>query len=404
MKRILFINRFFYPDHSATSQLLGDVCFFLAARGFDIHVLTSRQLYEDAARNLPAFEEIHGVQVHRVWTSKFGRSKLYLRSLDYLTFYLSTVLFCLFWLSSGDAVVAKTDPPMIGLVARVAAKFRGARLINWVQDLYPDAAVASGLKFVARIGPLLEVMRNISLRGAFLNVVIGDLMAKRLRGYGVAAGQIRVQPNWSDGAEIVPLGMDRNPLRRGWDLENKFIVGYSGNMGRLHEFSTILDAIGQLQHREDICFLFIGSGAQRGWMEAQVSSAGYRNVLFKPYQPQAQLINSLGLPDVHLVTLRPEFEGIVVPSKFYGIAAAGRATIYVGDRDGEVPGILAKAECGRTVAPGDGDGLVQAIVALEADRDLVAQMGSNARDYFMARFDKQVALSAWRDIAIAATA
>ena len=404
MKRILFINRFFYPDHSATSQMLGDVCFFLATQEFKIHVATSRQLYEDAAANLPSSEEIRGVQVHRIWSSRFGRRKLFLRALDYLTFYFSTARFCLVWLAPGDVVVAKTDPPMICLVARLAAKIKGARLVNWVQDLYPDAALALGMGPIARMGRLLEVLRNFSLRGAQLNVVIGNLMAERLRTHGVAAKRIRVQPNWADGAEIVPLSTALNPLRSEWALENKFVVGYSGNMGRVHEFATILGAIEQLQDRADICFLFIGGGAQRGWLEAQIKSGGYRNVLFKPYQPQEQLINSLGLPDVHLVSLRPELEGIVVPSKFYGIAAAGRATIFVGDLQGEIPGILGTAECGRTIEPGDIAGLVRTIVSLEADRGLTALLGANARNCFMARFDKQVALSAWRDIAHSITA
>lgn len=295
MPKVFFINRFFYPDHSATSQLLSDLCFFLADSGFDVHVITSRQRYEDPDAELPAQEVIRGVTVHRVWTSRFGRQKLHLRALDYLTFYLSAAWVCVLRLAPKDIVVAKTDPPMISVVAWAAARLKGARLVNWLQDLYPEVALALGMHRLRPFAGFLEAIRNLSLRGAQLNVVIGNSMGQRLGAERVTVGRIQVIHNWADGAAIVPCDRESNPLREAWGLVGKFVVGYSGNMGRVHEFETILGSIDRFRTRSDICFLFIGSGAQRQWLEERVATRGWTNVSFKRHTHRLVLAPDSGL-------------------------------------------------------------------------------------------------------------
>jgi glycosyltransferase involved in cell wall biosynthesis len=394
--KVVFVNRFFFPDHSATSQLLSDFCFFLANKGFEIHVVASQQLYEDPGARLSSEEDVFGVKVHRVWTSRFGRQRLFLRAIDYLTYYLATGWYLLNLASRNDIVVAKTDPPMISVVAWIIAGIKGARLVNWVQDLFPEVAYAIGGGKINRFGRMLGWLRNGSLRDASLNIAIGSKMAKRIAGFGVQDGKVQTVHNWADGGDISPCEKNANPLSKAWGLCGKFVVGYSGNMGRVHEFETILRAIDRLAGKSDIVFLFIGSGAKRSWLEAKCRS--WTNVLFKPYQPRDQLKFSLCVPDVHLVSLRPDMEGLIVPSKFYGIAAAGRPTIFVGDPDGEIPGILHSAECGVTVASGDATGLVRAIVMMKEDPTLSARMGHNARQAFERDYDKAVALPAWEQL------
>src|SRR4051812_23582 len=115
MKRIIFLNRFFFPDHSATSQILSDLAFHLAGKGRDVHVITSRQKYDEPGAELPASEKIHGVTVHRVRSSRFGRTMLVGRGVDYLTFYRSMMQVLGDLAQRGDIVVAKTDPPMLSI-------------------------------------------------------------------------------------------------------------------------------------------------------------------------------------------------------------------------------------------------------------------------------------------------
>ena len=152
MKRLFFLNRYFYPDHSATSQLFSDLAFHLAASGRRVHVITSQQRYDDPGSRLPAEETVNGVHVSRVPTTQFGRSGLAGRGLDYLSFYASAWRLLPKLLEQDDILVAMTDPPLVSIVAMRAAQRRGAHLVNWLQDIYPEVAVQLGIS-AARIDP-----------------------------------------------------------------------------------------------------------------------------------------------------------------------------------------------------------------------------------------------------------
>jgi hypothetical protein len=137
MARVIFVNRYFFPDHSATSQILSDLTFHLAATGHDVHVITSRQRYDDARAALPDSENINGVQVHRMASTRFGRAALSGRALDYLAFYRSVRRRLRAIARAGDIVVAKTDPPLLSVALASIARQRRAHLVNWLQDIYP---------------------------------------------------------------------------------------------------------------------------------------------------------------------------------------------------------------------------------------------------------------------------
>jgi glycosyltransferase involved in cell wall biosynthesis len=236
------------------------------------------------------------------------------------------------------------------------------------------------------------------------NVVLGTFMAQRLRDEGVRFDRITVIENWADGDIIQPVPKEDNPLVREWQLDGKFVLGYSGNMGQVHEFKTMLDAADLLMAAEEIVFLFIGDGAGRRWLEAEVAARGLTNVQFRPYQPSDRLRWSLSLPDVHLISLRPALEGLIVPSKFYGIAAAGRPVIYVGDPEGEIARILEREQCGWSFCIGDVDRLARRILALSHARQEVTEAGLRARRAFDRQYARAHALQNWRSLLEAVSA
>ena len=398
--RVIFLNRYFYPDHSATSQMLSDLAFFMAAAGHEVCVVTGCQRYDDAAANLPERERIDGVEVQRVRTTRFGRDKLFGRALDYATFYLAAGWRLWRIARAGDVIVAKTDPPLISVVASVVARRRGARLVNWVQDVFPEVAEALGVRALS--GPqagLLRRLRNAAFRSAAANVVLSERMAAVVARAGAPAGRIRVIPNWADMEAIRPVAAANNPLRRDWELAGKFVVCYSGNMGRVHEFGTILDAAQLLSTREaTIAFLFIGGGAQRGTIDDEVRRRGLANVQFRPYQDRTGLSFSLGVGDVHLVSQRPEVEGFVFPSKLYGILAAGRPLVFIGDAQGEIGALVERERIGVALRQGDAAGLADQLVRLAGDAALREAMGARARALLCGRYDKRIAFKAWLEL------
>jgi glycosyltransferase involved in cell wall biosynthesis len=167
-------------------------------------------------------------------------------------------------------------------------------------------------------------------------------------------------------------------------------------MGRAHEFKTILDAAEALKAAEEIVFLFIGDGNARGWLGAEVARRGLTNVQFRPYQDADRLRWSLSAPDVHLISLQPVLEGLIVPSKFYGAAAAGRPVIYIGAPDGEIARILQREQCGWSFPIGDAESLGRCILELAHHEREVERAGLRARQAFDRRYSRAYALQRWR--------
>jgi colanic acid biosynthesis glycosyl transferase WcaI len=419
--RLYFINRYFYPDHSASSQMLSDLVFALAQRGHRITVITSRLNYDDPTMRLLRRETVSGVDIVRLATTGFGRAGLVGRAADYATFGLAAAWLLVWRLRRGDVVVTKTDPPLLSLVTTPIVRLRSARAVNWLQDVFPEVATALGMARGQLSGAALATLRwlrNRALRKASLNIAIGDRMATEVRRLGVAPDKIRVIPNWSDARLIRPTPAQHNRLRAEWGLQNKFVVGYSGNLGRAHDVSTILDAIG-VNAREaraspvvalaigasrtpaasdvPVSWLFVGGGAQLQRLKAETDRCSDGGVMFQPYQPREMLSESLSVPDVHLITLRPALEGLIVPSKYYGIAAAGRPAIFIGDPDGEIARILKASDTGIVVAEGDGPALMRAVRDLASNPERCEAMGRRARGLFEAKYDFAFAVEAWED-------
>lgn len=400
MKRIIFVNRYFPPDHSATSQLLGDLAFHLVQCGREVTVITSRQRYDDPRASLPATEILSGVHVHRVAATRFGRSRSFGRGFDYLSFWASVGRAVRAVSRPGDILVAKTDPPLLCVAAMRVARQQGLHLVNWLQDLYPEVGARLGVLLLG--GPLgngLTRLRDAALHAARANVAVSDRMAQTVRGRGITVDRVHVIPNWCDDEAIQPLAARDNPLRREWGLEDRFVVGYSGNLGRAHEFETVLAAAEGLRHDHRIVFLFIGGGGRIEDLRRRITERGLeRQFRFVPYQQRDALKYSLALPDLHWLSLLPKLEGLIFPSKLYGIAAAGRPFIAVTAADGEIADLTRQYECGIVVEPGDALGLAEWLTRLSKDAESLAAMGNRARRMLDQNFTRDRALQRWRSV------
>jgi glycosyltransferase involved in cell wall biosynthesis len=394
-RKLIFINRYFFPDHSATSQILGDLAFHLAKQAEDVHVITSRQLYDNKDVRLSSHECINGVTVHRVATTRFGRGHLLGRGSDYFSFYFSAAWELFRFGRQGDVVVVKTDPPMLSVFIAPVALMRRIIFVNWLQDLYPEIAAKLGVWAAGGLtGWALIRMRNASLRCAAMNVAIGDDMREHLCTLGLPRDKVCVVQNWADDEHIVPSAR-ANSLRELWALQNKFVVGYSGNLGRAHDVSTLLDAAEVLKKRTEIVFLFIGSGRGLVELDAEAKQRRLPNIVCKPYQPRELLSQSLAVADVHWLSLKPGLDGLILPSKFYGVAAAGRPMVIVGSPAGELAKLVVQFECGIHVAWGQSERFSNFISLLAENPQHCRQMGSNARRLLEQRFTKAQSLDRW---------
>ena len=400
MARVCFVNRFCYPDASATSQLMTDLAGELSSRGWQVTMVGSNQRYDDPSARLPASDRWRGVDIVRVGTTRFGRRTLAGRAVDYLSFYVRLPFVLWKVLRPGDVLVAKTDPPMLGVVAAPIARLRGARTVNWLQDLFPEIAVALGQpKLPGPLVGLLRWWRNRACRKAAMNVTIGERMGEVLARAGVAPERIAVVHNWSHEDAIRPLASRDSRLRERLDLQDRFVVGYSGNLGRAHEWKPLFEAA-QLLSEDPAPVAFLVGGGGHGYeaLKAEVARTGLANIQFQPYHPMEYLSDSMAAADLHLVSLRPELEGLIVPSKFYGIAAAARPVAFIGDGDGELARLVREQDCGVAIPAGRGDLLAEAIVALARDPERVRLQGGNARRLLENRFSRAAAHERWHHL------
>jgi len=388
-QKIIFVGSYFYPDHSAGSQMLSDLSFYLAKRGFKVTVITSRRLYGNNSSNLPVDEKIRGVDIVRAWSSEFNRANCIGRLVNYITMGIFFLLKLVKNVENGSIVILMTDPPLLNIIATPLVKINNGVVINWIQDLFPEVAISAGVLSEKRwISNFLTKKRNQSLNNASKNIVIGNQMSDYLVRSGV--NNIVMIPNWASGENIYPVSIADNYLRSKWGLQNKFVIGYSGNLGVAHDVQTILEVIKSLRHNPYICFLFIGEGSGMEKIKMVVHDAGYSNVLFKPYQARENLHFSLSVSDVHWMTLSPSMEGYIVPSKFYGILAASRPVIFVGDNDGEIASDIERIKCGFSINIGDVKGFVDVVKYLYKSQDVANAMGEKGRRDFENKYDFKI--------------
>ncbi len=394
--RVLAINQFYLPDHSASSQLLGELCEGLVADGAEVSVIASRGTYF-GGEPLPSRETREGVEVTRPWATSLGKRARVHRMSDYLSFWSSAVG-AVVTAKRPDVLIALTTPPMIAAGAAAVGTVRRIPLVTWVHDIYPDVAAAFGV--LNPRGAAFRVLRGVA-RATHARtqrvVTLGEDMAERLVAQGARAERIRVIPNWADGGRIGPLPHDQNAFRTEHDLVGRFVVMYSGNLGEGHDVATFIAAARLLEAREPrVLFLFIGGGSREP--EARRLALDVRNVRFLPYQPHSRLGESLPAADVHLISLRPGVEGLLVPSKLYGALASGRPVLYVGPPSSEIARVVERDQVGWGCRNGDAAGLAAEIARLCQDTEHWARLGQRARAVFEAKYDRAVTLAQWRAV------
>jgi colanic acid biosynthesis glycosyl transferase WcaI len=395
--QVIFVNRFYYPDESATSLMLTDLVSALGAQPYACRVITSRSHYAGSDDVLPVREVIGAARIHRLPALARGQSSLVRRLTNFLLFYLFSFFALLRSARRGDVVVCLTDPPFGQLLCLAATKLTGARLVNWVQDIYPETALRLGYGSPKNLlFALLAALRDRCWRASAANVAIGSRMAEYIAQRTGGAAPVRIIPNWADEGALAPLAPRDNPLRSEWGYASTdCVIGYSGNLGRAHDSETMLGAIAILAQdlRSAAHFLFVGGGAQRSALEARLEPC--ETVRFRAYQPREELRASLAVPDIHWLSLEPQLEGLIVPSKFYGAAAAGRPIIFIGDEDGEIARLIAQGECGRSFAPGASEALAQYLRTLAQDRALRLELGRNARAFAVQVCAREQRMAEW---------
>ena len=390
--RLLVLNQYYWPGVEATAQLLTELCEALAEE-IDVKVVTGvLHGHEDEPRRV-----VHnGVEIVRVPSTSFERSKLLARASNYLT-YLSSALLSALRGRRPDVVLCMTDPPVIANIALVVARRYRVPLVVISQDVFPEIAVQ--LKRLEN--PIaMRVLRGLValyLRRADRIVAIGETMRRRLEEKGAPPERVRVIPNWIDTDRLAPR--DR---ANGWatnlGLDKRFVVMHSGNVGHAQDLDSLVRSATFLRDLEDLRILIIGMGARHAELVTLAQLLDVDQVRFLYYQPRRVLPQSLSAADVHVVGLARGLAGYVVPSRLYGILAVARPVIVAADSDSETAQVVGRIGCGIVVPPGRPELLARAIRDAHDGKYDLAEMGRRGREWVEREADRSVAVRRYRDL------
>lgn len=398
--RLLFVNQHYWPDVASTGQHLTDLAEHLAGDGFEVSVLCATGTYLGERSAVPTKEQHSGVRIRRVKTTSFGRGTHIGRILDYASFYTHVVGRLLFG-RHYDLVIVLTTPPLLGFACALGRKLRGQRYAIWSMDLHPDAEEALGmLKSGSIAARMLHVMNDVGYRNASLVVDLGVYMKRRLLEKGVAEERLHTIPVWSKKEEVHPVDPADNPLRTKLALEDRFVVMYSGNAGLAHQFEAVLETMQRLRNDPFVFFLFVGGGPQRKVIEACIEEHGITNASYRDYFPRSELAHSLGIGDLHLLTLQNEVAGIAVPGKLYGIMAAGRPLVMIGPGESEPADTIREFGIGSVIDTSVGnahaaDQLVATVLSSMRSPKERSEIGSRARTAFLDHFEQEACCREW---------
>jgi colanic acid biosynthesis glycosyl transferase WcaI len=410
-QNVCFINRCYWPDSEATGQLLTDLCEHLAPR-WNVSVVVGQPNWETEKQAFlkQGVQDRNGVSIHRLLHSRFPKGQRWSRVRNILSFTRAVHS----WSKSTGKrliresahstngslprpiIVCETDPFLLPLVVGRFARKHHARVVYYLQDIYPDVAIALG---VVKNGWAMNFLRSL-LRRAYMNadciVVLDEDMRNRLVGWGIPTERLKIVPNWMDCATVKPIKF-QNPFRLENNVDDKFVVMHSGNMGMTQKLDVLIHAMSSNEISKNATLMLVGNGAKRRTLERQAQGMG--NVSFHDYQPRESLAASLSAADLHVVSMDQSIVGCLAPSKIYGILASGTPMLAVVPKGNAVWQMVEQQRLGWTVEPDDTEGIVAAIRAAESCNPTErSEMGNRGRALALRLYDKQICCDAFEAI------
>ena len=388
--KILVLNQYYWPGVEATAQLLAQLCEALA-RDYDVTVVTGHLHGHD----LPSDETRHGVRIVRVRSTAYERSRLHLRAANYASYLGDSVLTALRG-ERPDLVLCMTDPPVVGDIGLLVARRFGAPLLVISQDVFPEIAErVKRLEQPLVVGALRRLVA-LYLRRADRVVAIGETMKLRLEQKGASPARVVVIPNWVDTSELTPEPRS-NPWGATRGLDERFVVMHSGNIGHAQDLDTLVRAATFLRDLDTLRIVVIGFGARHGEVTRLAELLEVDGIVqFFGYQPRELLPLSLASADLHFVGLARGLAGYVVPSRVYGILAAGRPVLVSADTDSETVRLVEEAGCGLIVPPGRPELVAGVIRDVVEGRLSLEGMGERGRAWVETEADRDVAFDRYR--------
>lgn len=392
--RIALLYHYFHPDDVVSARHFGDLAVGLAERGWDVEAWPCNRACRDDSVQYPLREDWRGVAIRRVWRPGLRQSSASGRVLN-AAWMLARWCGVVFRSrrDAPDVLLVGTDPILSVLVAGVVRKLRpGIRIAHWCFDLHPEGAVADGL---LRAGGWPDRVLRRLMRRAYascdLVADLGGCMRDRLAAYGHTSRQVTLVP-WALDEPPRPEAADP-ATRRELFGERPLGLLYSGNFGRAHSFAEFLELARRLRG-DGVQFCFGVRGNRAEELRAAVGPDD-TNVGFAGFAPEAELGKRLAAADVHLASLRPEWTGLVVPSKFFGSLAAGRPVLFAGSRDACIARWIREHGVGWVLDAGSAESVAAELRRLSADPAGLTALQHRCWQVYQEHFSRRRTADAW---------
>jgi colanic acid biosynthesis glycosyl transferase WcaI len=374
--KILVLNLYYPPDTSATAKMAAAFLKPLAAK-HEVTLICGRPSYDPTERRAWRLWQTErlGMTVVRVGSTDYPRTQMVRRVLNYLSYVALSVPRALF--VRCDVVLAMTDPPFEGIVGAFVAMLKRKPFVYDICDLYPDMALGGSIVSPGLLARVWERLHRWALRRATRVIVLGDDMKARIIAKGVTPERVTIVRYGVelDVASSAAPELDSevmSAIRSGF----RFVLLHAGNLGFYGAWQTLLAAARELEG-DGVGLVFVGDGAQRASLEA--AAARSTNVRFLPFFPPTKVASVLAAGDAHVITIKRGLEGVVVPSKMYGILAAGRPIVALASQQTDAASLGAREGFGVAADPDNPAELVAIVRALLGDPQRLAEMGTAAR-------------------------
>lgn len=375
------VSELYYPLETSTGHLLTCTAEGLVQK-YDVRVLSRKS--SDAVRGcrLGPQEVRNGVTIYRCWGTRFNKDRLLLRVINILTISLTVFCQAAVRVRRNDCVLVVTNPPALPFLMRVVCWMRCARLILLVHDVYPEALVAAGVASADSWVTKILAWKTAQLYASCKRVVVLGrdmylLVASKIS-HGV--DRIRIIQNWADLELVRPLPRENNRLLEEYEIFDKFVVQYAGNMGRTHGLEYVVEVARRLKTRRgDIHFMLVGGGAKKKWIEDRITAESLSNITLVGNRPRKDQSNFLNACDLAIISFVPQMAGVSVPSRTYNTMAAGSPILAVADEHSELAQVVKEEGIGWVVTPGDIEGLERAILQAADQPSNLRAMATRAR-------------------------
>ena len=378
---ISIITQFYPPDYAATGQFIYDLARALAQEGFEISVFTGMPGYAFRQTDVKHEEHYHGVFVRRTGSIHLMSKRIRNKVFGSVLFIVRCVVKCLSKDIRGSHLVLTSAPPFLGLIGWFYNKFFGHTYSCIIYDIYPEVAVR--LKVVAPDHWIVKFWEFVNCkvwdRAESLIVLSEPMKQLLLKKHKNLTGKIHVIHSWADPKFIIPITKSENWFAKLYGLTDRFVVLYSGNLGRCHDSQTILKCAQLLISRPDIKFVFIGNGVGSQIIKQAIAAGRLPNALQLPYQDREVLPYSLTACDLSLVSILPNVGDTIAPSKIYGILAAAKPVAVICPKNNYLREIVEVGNCGNCFENGDAQGLADYICWLADNPHMQEKLGKNAR-------------------------